>query len=64
MLYAQPVLKFRELFDQQATDGIEFLQAYFKTFQYKQVDTKGFVSFVKAYFHMTDDSFFDGWVKL
>lgn len=62
-LYAQPPLKFRELLEHRKDDGTDFLQAYYKTYQYKQVDTKEFVDFVKAYFGMEDQSFFDGWIK-
>ncbi|MRN56376.1 FtsX-like permease family protein [Paenibacillus monticola] len=62
-LYAQPTLKFKELFERQKDDNIGFLQVYFKTYQYKQVDTKEFIAFVKAYYGMEDHSFFDGWIK-
>ncbi|MBT2292972.1 hypothetical protein J7E73_28425 [Paenibacillus albidus] len=44
VLYAQPVLKFKELLESHGYNGMEFLRAYFSTYKYKQVDTKEFVS--------------------
>ncbi|MNO12394.1 FtsX-like permease family protein [compost metagenome] len=61
--YAQPVLKFKELFKYYETDGATFLKAYFNTFKYRQVDTKSFVKFVEVYFNMDDDSFFEDWIR-
>lgn len=64
-LYAQPTLKLWELFDKH--DGIEtaraYLKAYYTNYAYKQVDTKEFVRFTKAYFLMEDDKFFKSWLK-
>jgi len=65
-LYAQPALMLWELFSQY--EGIEtakaYLKAYYKAYAFKQVDTKEFVRFTKAYFHMEDDKFFESWLKL
>jgi hypothetical protein len=64
-LYAQPVMKFKDLFDSLGGDdkGIAFLHAYFTNYQYKQVSTEEFVRFTKAYFGKNDDTFFQDWLK-
>ncbi|NBC71883.1 FtsX-like permease family protein [Paenibacillus sacheonensis] len=65
-LYAQPVLKFKALFEHYGglNNGIAFLHAYYQRHAYRQVDTAGFVKFVKAYYGMKDDDFFKGWIEL
>lgn len=64
-IYAQPTLKLWELFSKY--EGIEtakaYLKAYYQMYAYKQVDTKEFIRFTKAYFLMEDDKFFDSWLK-
>ncbi|WP_090789072.1 M1 family aminopeptidase [Paenibacillus sp. GP183] len=64
-LYAQPVMKFKDLFDSLGGGevGITFLHAYFTNYQYKQVSTDEFVRFTKAYFGLNDDTFFQDWLK-
>jgi len=63
---SQPALKMWELFSKY--DGIEtakaYLKAYYKVYAFKQVDTKEFVRFTKAFFLMEDDKFFESWLKL
>ena len=63
-LYAQPVMKFKELFESYGTEGIDFLRAYFEIYKYKQVNTEEFIKFVQAYFHMKDNLFFEDWIKI
>jgi hypothetical protein len=65
-LYAQPVLKYKTLIDNLIgrEQGIKFLQSYWLNYQYKQVNTKEFVRFTKAYFAMKDDTFFKDWLSL
>lgn len=65
-VYLQPTLKLWELFSKY--NSIEtakaFLKAYYATYAYKQVDTREFIRFTKAYFLMEDDKFFESWLKL
>lgn len=65
-LYAQPVIRFKELldtFDDGREMGFDFLHAYWTTYRNHQLDTKEFVRFAKTFFMMEDDDFFD-WLKL
>lgn len=62
-LYAQPVVKFRDLLAETGQDGLKFLRTYYLNYRHKQVDTAEFIRFTMAYFGMTDNSFFDSWIK-
>ncbi|MDF2653479.1 MAG: hypothetical protein K0Q73_9284, partial [Paenibacillus sp.] len=65
-LYAQPVMKYKTLIESLGgqDQGMKFLQSYWTNYQFKQVDTKEFVRFTKAYFAMRDDAFFKDWLFL
>lgn len=65
-LYAQPVIKLKQLFDAYGgrEKAIEFLKAYFSQFRYKQINTVAFMDFVKKYFSLSEEeSFFDDWIS-
>jgi predicted Zn-dependent protease with MMP-like domain len=64
--YAQPSMRLFDLFARYGDpveEGTSFLRAYFATYRYKQVDTKEFVRFVKAYYPL-DDDWFREWLKV
>ncbi|MGG4499011.1 M1 family metallopeptidase [Brevibacillus reuszeri] len=42
----------------------DYLKKYFETYQYKEVDTKEFIRFLKYYLNITDDSLFSSWLVL
>ncbi|MCR8643457.1 hypothetical protein NV379_12420 [Paenibacillus sp. N1-5-1-14] len=64
-LYGQPTLKLKELQESlEQEDRWKFIHTYFELYKYKQVTTKEFIRFTKAYFEMKDDSFFKDWLKL
>lgn len=64
-MYSQPVIKLWQLFNRYG--GMDtakpFLQDYYKTYAYKQVDTAEFVRFAEQYFHIGDEVFQD-WLQL
>lgn len=62
-VYVQPVIKFKALWEDRQEDGMSFLRTYFHTYRHKQVDTKEFMAFVRAYYGMKDNAFFAGWIK-
>ncbi len=64
-VYGQPVKELWKLITTygDATDGWEFLQAYYQTYAYKQVDTPEFVRFATAYFPV-NEQYFAKWLRL
>jgi hypothetical protein len=65
-IYSQPAAKMWELFDENGgeEEAKKFLQAYYKRYAYKQVNTEHFVKFTKDYFKMENDDFFEDWLVL
>lgn len=65
-LYGQPVIKLKELFEENGglNNGFEFLSAYFNTYKFKQVNTNEFVRFTEAYYHIKNKDFFKNWLDI
>jgi aminopeptidase N len=65
-VYGKSSIMLFKLFEH--TGGIDeaetFLKTYFDYYKYKEVDTKEFIRFSKAYFNLDDDSLFKEWLLL
>ncbi|MBP3962619.1 M1 family aminopeptidase [Paenibacillus lignilyticus] len=63
-LYVIPNYKLSQYFDQTPDDktGFKFLHSYFEKYKFSHVTTPEFVRFMKAYFRMKDNSFFQSWI--
>lgn len=64
-IYGKVPMLFKEFFE--ANGGTEaafgFLSAYYKEFQFKQVDSEAFKQFFEAYFEGDQSEFLDSWLK-
>ncbi|WP_158538321.1 M1 family metallopeptidase [Falsibacillus pallidus] len=46
------------------TSAQAFLKKYYETYAYQTVDSKEYIRFLKAYFQLKDNTFFENWIKL
>ncbi|MED3501943.1 M1 family metallopeptidase [Brevibacillus agri] len=65
-IYGKSTAMLWKVFEQNGgkTTVEDFLKTYFNTYQYKEVDTKEFIRFLKYYLNITDNSLFSGWLVL
>lgn len=65
-LYSLPQVKMWDLFQKKGglQVGLQFLSSYYEQYSYRQISTKEFIRFTKAYFNLADDTFFKDWLEI
>ncbi|MEV5111265.1 M1 family metallopeptidase [Bacillus sp. LBA3-1-1.1] len=65
-IYGQPASGLWNVFNKNGGQKTaeQFLKQYYETYQYKEVDTQEFVTFLKHYLKLKDNKLFNDWLQL
>ena len=64
--YHKPTFKIWTIFKEQGSEKTleDFLKNYYKTYQFKELNTQEFVRFLSHYLEIEDDTYFEDWILL